>query len=117
MELIELPGIGETTAEKLREAGVENIEQVAELDIKKLEELGVKKRDAPEALKIAKEIIEKTEPGEEEGILDIWRLQKQIPNFLFKAFIKTLKTPEKLSEKELDNKYDGFMKREIFKKE
>lgn len=115
MKLEDLPGIGKAIADKLREAGVESIEQVAKLTEKELEALGVNKDKASEALKIAKEKIKKPDdPPKNKNVVDIWRIKKEIPSFLFKAFIKTLKKPSELTETELNNKYDDFMNKKLF---
>jgi len=121
MELKDLPGIGKATANKLRELGIENIEQISKCELKLLEDLGVK--NASEVLKIAKESIENKPPEENStetdenisnNIIGIWKIKNGIPNFLFKAFSKTLENPEKLNDKELDKEYDKFMKKELF---
>lgn len=121
MELEDLPGIGKTIANKLKESGIDSIEKIAELSIEDLDSFGIAEKYIPQILEIAKSEDNENKDNEENNdskessnIINIWKIKKQIPNFLFNAFLKTLKNPEELSETELDEKYKEFMNKKIF---
>lgn len=45
--------------------------------------------------------------------IKIWGIKNKIPSYIFNSFKKTLKDPDKFTEKELDEQYDKFMKKKI----
>jgi len=68
-----------------------------------------------ETVEKTQENNEKPKPKPKGFDINIWKIKKQIPNFLYNAFLKTLKNPEKLSESVLDSKYKKFMNKKLFK--
>ena len=122
MKLEDLQGVGKTIANKLKDSDIDSIEKIAELSEEELAKFGIAEKYIPKILEIAKEYKkeEENDPLGDEGEkatdidINIWKIKKQIPNFLYNAFLKTLKNPEELSESQLDEKYKEFMDKKIF---
>ncbi len=74
MELEELPGVGETIAEKLREAGYDSVEAIAAASIGELKEVGIGEASAIKMVSAARESLKM---GFESG-LDVLKRRESI---------------------------------------
>ena len=67
--LTELEGVSERMVEKLREAGIENVERILEIGIEKLQEIpGVGEKTAAKIMEAARDLFEEVEIEVPEGI-------------------------------------------------
>lgn len=56
----------------------------------------------------------KNMPKKSKNVINIWKVKNNIPDYLFNAFILTLKNPNEMTITDLDKKYNDFKKKKIF---